>query len=530
MYFKSTAIANLLRNTITTLVLFTFTMHVSFGQGVQIDNSFGEDGFFKFSFQDTYVRGEAAMIQKDNKIIIAGYNNTDRQVLLVRTTENGLLDSVYGENGVATISGNNNLIIEDMNVATICEDESIIVGLSCYPVSDYYPVEATLIKLNKLGQIDSSFGDNGFAIQFVSEMNFTATINDILIQSDNKILFCGHYFDIGSDDINHFFVGRCLPDGSPDPSFGKNGIVTEAFDGSPCAAQTIYRQHDGKILVGGKLNNDFAIARYDQAGKLDETFANGGKLVTNVANAMALNAIAELKDHTIILAGFGLYYGYQDCSPYYRSILIGLSQDGVLSGNFSETGNIQYLTGNCVSVANDILIQSDNKILVGGSGGKATGNGLYNLTISRLTENGLLDESIGGEGDQDFISGLDKNYCVALSQQSDGKLIMAGYGYDDSHYYLIAMRADAGLIPPGHTLVEHEHAEIWSYDKTIYLTNKAAEDVKCNLVNALGQIIFTFTTPPGESTYNLPELPDGWYVLSLNMPYGLVTHKLLFTN
>lgn len=62
MHFKSTAIANLLRNTITTLVLFSFTVHVSFGQGVQIDNSFGEDGFFKFSFQDTYVRGEAAMI------------------------------------------------------------------------------------------------------------------------------------------------------------------------------------------------------------------------------------------------------------------------------------------------------------------------------------------------------------------------------------------------------------------------------------------------------------------------------------
>lgn len=530
MHFNSTAIANLLRNTITILALFTFTLHVSFGQGVQIDNSFGEDGFFKFSFQNNYVIGEAAMIQKDDKIIIAGYNYTDRQVLLIRTTENGLLDSVYGENGVATISGNNNLIIEDMNVATICEDESIIVGLSCYPVSAYDPVEATLIKVNKLGQIDSSFGDNGFAIQFVSELNYTSTINDILIQSDNKILFCGHYCNIGSDEINHFFVGRCLPDGSPDASFGNNGIVTEAFDGSSGTAQTLYRQHDGKILVGGKLNDDFAIARYDQTGKLDETFANGGKLVTNVANAVLLTAIGELKDHTIILAGFGLYYGYQDCYPYYRNILIGLTQDGVLSGGFSETGNIQYLTGNCVSVANDILIQSDNKILVGGSGGKAIGNGLYNLTLSRLTENGTLDESIGDEGDQDFISGLDKNYCAALSQQSDGKVIMTGSAYKNNNYYFIAMRADAGLIPPGHTLVAYEQAEIWSYEKTIYLTNKATEDVKCNIVNALGQIIFTFTAPPGESTYNLPELPDGWYVLSLNMPYGLVTHKLLFTN
>jgi hypothetical protein len=98
-------------------------------------------------------------------------------------------------------------------------------------------------------------------------------------------------------------------------SFGNNGIVTEYFDGSNCEAQVIFQQHDSKILLGGKLNNDFAVVRYNHFGMLDTTFANGGKFSTNVANAYQLNAIAELKDNTIILAGYGLYLGNQDCSP-----------------------------------------------------------------------------------------------------------------------------------------------------------------------------------------------------------------------
>ena len=167
---------------------------------------------------------------------------------------------------------------------------------------------------------------------------------------------------------------------------------------------------------------------------------------------------------------------------------------------------------------------------MGGSGGEPFGNGPYKLTLSRLDEHGILDESIGDDGYENFHSGLEKNNCVTLTLQSDGKIIMVGDASSEGHSYLIAMRADAGLIPPGHTLVEHEQAEIWSYDKTIYVTNTTTTEVDCHLFNALGQVLFSFTSPPGQSTYNLPELPDGWYVLSLNMPYGLVTHKLLFTN
>lgn len=530
MYFQKIPVTKVLTKAIVSVILCIAIAHTGFSQGVQIDNSFGEDGFFKFPFQHVYVNCVGAMIQKDDKIIIAGYNTSDRDLLFFRITENGRIDSTYGESGLVTIGSNADFHIDDMHAVAQCQDGSIISGLSCYGNSNYYPSDPTLLKMNNVGQIDSTFGVNGFAKQFLSEFNYSATVNDILIQSDNKILYCGYYNDYRNYDYNHFFIGRCLPNGSPDPSFGDNGIVTEYFDGSNCEAQVIFQQHDSKILLGGKLNNDFAVVRYNHFGKLDTTFANGGKFSTNVANAMKLNAIAELKDNTIILAGDGLYLGNQDCSPYYRNVLVGLTQDGVLSADFSTSGYIQYLAGSCVSEANNLLIQSDNKILVSGSGGEATGNGLYKLTLSRLDEHGTLDESIGDDGYENFHSGLEKNNCVSLGLQSNGKIIMVGDANESGHDYLIAVRVDAGLIPPGQTLVEHEQAEIWSYNKTIYLNNTATTDVNCNIFNAIGQEILSFSTPPGQSSYPLPELPDGWYILSLKMPDGIKTHKLLFTN
>src|SRR3990172_6796608 len=63
--------------------------------------------------------------------------------------------------------------------------------------------------------------------------------------------------------------------GSPDPTFGNNGIVTTDFDnGSNDVGNDIALQPDGKIVVagyGGQVSG-FALARYNSDGSLDTTF------------------------------------------------------------------------------------------------------------------------------------------------------------------------------------------------------------------------------------------------------------------
>ncbi|MFN3603534.1 MAG: delta-60 repeat domain-containing protein [Leptonema sp. (in: bacteria)] len=66
--------------------------------------------------------------------------------------------------------------------------------------------------------------------------------------------------------------------GELDPTFNGNGKVTTDFGvGSNDFAYAIALQSDGKILVAGGSNNDFAVVRYNSYGSLDGSFGSGGK-------------------------------------------------------------------------------------------------------------------------------------------------------------------------------------------------------------------------------------------------------------
>lgn len=62
MYFKKTPVTKVFFKAIVTLRLFFSLLHTGLSQGVQIDDTFGEDGFFKFSFQHPIVICTGALI------------------------------------------------------------------------------------------------------------------------------------------------------------------------------------------------------------------------------------------------------------------------------------------------------------------------------------------------------------------------------------------------------------------------------------------------------------------------------------
>jgi uncharacterized delta-60 repeat protein len=77
----------------------------------------------------------------------------------------------------------------------------------------------------------------------------------ISIQSDEKILAAGL---VGAD----FALARYNADGTLDTTFGSGGLVTTDFDNNDEFAQALGIQSDGKIILGGTSNADFALARY----------------------------------------------------------------------------------------------------------------------------------------------------------------------------------------------------------------------------------------------------------------------------
>ena len=104
---------------------------------------------------------------------------------------------------------------------------------------------------------------------------------------------------------------RYLPDGTPDPGFGSGGIITtDVLAGHGAQANAVAVQPDGKIVVAGlapappRIDSDFALARYNADGTPDTSFGTDGIVTTDLGTrADDARALAIQPDGRIVVAG-----------------------------------------------------------------------------------------------------------------------------------------------------------------------------------------------------------------------------------
>lgn len=211
------------------------------------------------------------------------------------------------------------------------------------------------------GDLDPTFG--GGDGQVVStEPCFVCHVEHIEVLPDSgKILAAGEY---GGP------VVRYNPDGSPDDTFGGDGLA----DPGPVALQAFVVQPDGGIIAGGQMRNaqnpdpEFALVRFLPDGTLDTAFGGGDGKVKTV-------------------------FGVGD------------------------------------AVARDVVAQEDGKLLVVGSQNKfAKGWRGVNFALARYKPDGTLDASFGG-GDGKITTDLSpgtEDYAAAVDIDEDGKAVVGG--------------------------------------------------------------------------------------------------------
>lgn len=219
------------------------------------------------------------------------------------------------------------------------------------------------------------------------------------LQPSGKILIGGQFTINGA---TKYFV-RLNMDGTLDASF-INGLP-----GPDGFVERIAIQPDGKILIGGYFSNvngvsRVGIARLNADGTLDTGFGNGQAGVENsISSALTLQP-----DGKILIGG-----QFTEVNGVPRDHLARLNSDGTLDPSFPDG-----LAGasNIITVVNDIALQPDGKILVGG-GDIIDDN---EKRIARLNSDGTLDVS--------FANGLaGTNQVVqAIAVQPDGKILIGG--------------------------------------------------------------------------------------------------------
>jgi uncharacterized delta-60 repeat protein len=189
------------------------------------------------------------------------------------------------------------------------------------------------------------------------------------LQTDGKIVVCG-YSVMGAN--TDFTLVRYNADGSIDSTFSNDGKTTTDFGSSDDIAYSVNIQNDGKIVAAGQSftgsNYDFALARYNADGTLDNSFSSDGKLTTAMGSGDDYIYSSALQaDGKIVVAGYT--YGGSNSSI----ALARYNTDGTLDNSFSSDGKVTTAIGSS-SGAKSVALQSDGKIVVAGYSASGTNN------------------------------------------------------------------------------------------------------------------------------------------------------------
>lgn len=246
----------------------------------------------------------------------------------------------------------------------------------------------------RLAKIDSNgILDIGFLTPGVG---FNHSVLKILPLENNASMIFGSFSKFNGKPSSR--IARLLEDGSLDQSFnagksGANNII-----------RTAVLQNDGKMIIGGNFTNYNGnvanrLARILPNGEFDTAF-NIGVGVNSFVYALAIQS-----DKKIIVAG-----NFTKFNTIAVGRIIRLMPDGTIDASFN--------TGlGADAIIDVVIVQSDNKILVGGR--FTTFNGVSSPHLVRLNANGTIDTSFS------IGTGFDKNvYTIGL--QSDNKIILGG--------------------------------------------------------------------------------------------------------
>jgi uncharacterized delta-60 repeat protein len=307
-------------------------------------------------------RGSAVAIQGDGKIVAAGRSGAglDANFALARYNPDGSLDTTFdGDGKVVTDFGG---LDSAFDVAIQSDGKIVAVGWASGDEQDF-----ALLRYNADGSLDPSFdGDGKVSTGFAVGVDDTAS--GVAIQADGKIVVAGAS-GAGTTPYN-FALARYNSNGSVDSTFDGDGKLLTDF-GSFDHGEDVAIQADGKIVVAGTSAyslNDFALARYNLDGSLDQTFDGDGRVTTTFGQAFGLAIHGNGKIVVAGLTGTGT-----DPTNF---ALARYNVDGSLDSSFDGDGTLasDFGTADSNDLGFGVAIQADGKIVVAGSSGVGTNN------------------------------------------------------------------------------------------------------------------------------------------------------------
>jgi uncharacterized delta-60 repeat protein len=335
---------------------------VRYDQDGSVDGTFGDGGMVTTDFGSNELAVFVA-VQPDGKIVAAGGADEGgvlaKSFSVARYNPDGSLDTTFGSGGKT--SANFASFGERAEAAALQPDGKIVVaGNALLGVWQDFAV----VRFNGDGSLDGTFGSGGKVTTDFEGQGDLAT--SVAIQPDGKILAAGGAgFPAGGQA--GFGLVRYNTDGSLDGMFGTGGKVMTDFGVSGDGVEAIVLQPDGKVIAVGQtttptFTGDFALARYNANGTLDTSFGTGGLVTTDFAGGSDVaNGVALQSDGNVVSVGAS--YPANGVTVFALARHLGSSGEALTI--ISNTRLTQDHLGSIVIAANNVTLDCAGHTITG---------------------------------------------------------------------------------------------------------------------------------------------------------------------
>lgn len=418
------------------IICILFSISVNAQPG-NLDSDFDSDGKLTVDFDSQNDRAYGVAVQPDGKVIVAGYARIagDDDFAMARFNTDGTYDASFGSGGKVTTSFSSGNEVA-FTMLLQPDGKIILAGNMFNGTYDF-----AMARYTANGALDNTFSGDG--ILYTDFTNSADACKAAALQPDGKIILAGESYGQTSYD---FALARYNADGTLDNTFGSGGKVTTLFttSASTASANALAVQPDGKIVAAGryKLNggptSSFALARYNADGTLDNTFSVDGKVTTDLGS----DNIAEINSIVLQPNGYIVAGGYSFISGNFFFGLARYKTDGTLDTGFDGDGKLTSDAFSYTGQARGLVMQADGKIIAAGYGEENPNHG---FGIVRFNQDGSTDNSFGTGGSvfTDFNSNNDEANSVAI--QPDLKIVLAGFQYNGLNFDFAVARYLSGL-------------------------------------------------------------------------------------
>ncbi|MGH2963926.1 MAG: hypothetical protein ACRDMH_00885 [Solirubrobacterales bacterium] len=334
----------------------------------ELDRTFSDDGKVTGGYDDAL----AVAIDSQGRLVVAGsseecnFSSTYSSFVLARYRPNGSPDPSF-DPATTYFTG---YPCASANSVAIDSHGRIVVAGGVGGRVEPDCCDFALARYKPNGSLDPSFGGDG---QVTTDFHGGGDqANGVAIDSHGRIVAAGGAG--GSTPTNGGeALARYRPNGTLDPTFGGDGKVTTA-SGRRSIAQSVTIDPQARIVVAGLANwrgngqGDFGLARYQSNGTLDPTFGDEGIVTTTFGRDHFDAAASVAIDSRGRLVAAGETRRHHPASDDNFAVS-RYRPGGSLDRSFSGNGKVKTTFGGD-DVAEAVALDSKDRIVAVGGGGR----------------------------------------------------------------------------------------------------------------------------------------------------------------